>query len=61
MKRKSKPGVPHRIRFGVSFDKNLHQQSFQAAKKERRSLSNWLEMAALETLGVPHLSKETEK
>lgn len=50
---KNPRGVPHRIpkvRFGVCFDHNLHAEAKNASVKERRSLSNWLEVAARELL-----------
>jgi hypothetical protein len=49
--KKNKAGVPHRARFGVSFDAFLHEAIKRAATSDRRSVSNWLEMAAREFLG----------
>jgi hypothetical protein len=51
MTKKGKPGVPHRVRFGVAFDKGLHTQVKEAALNDKRSLSNWLEVAAHEFIG----------
>lgn len=51
MTKDSPQGVPHRIRFGVAFEKKLHETVKKAALDDRRSVSNWLEVAAQEFIG----------